>query len=181
MKLTKSLVSVLAGVAAVGLVARAGHASERGCAVGCSAQKMACVKQTRAAKQACVLGCALTGRGGGCVRSCLRTFLEAKEACREDQVDCVRDCVPPPPGPAQRACRGTCGQRLAACVKDVAMRAQSCARNCRTADDRLGCMRTCQSTARADGAGCRADFKACVGSCGGSAEGAFPGPEPASF
>jgi hypothetical protein len=155
-----------------GILLFAGSVSADECRVGCNLQKRDCITTARMVKLACKLDCrtnAAAVERGACARLCVETFRTENDRCRTQQTDCGTTCIPPSPddpSPVDPGCLAACGTTLAACVTGVTTGAKDCARNCRSAPDRLACLEGCVATATTNGEDCKGTFAACVETCG---------------
>lgn len=151
-------------------VLTADGANAQTCASGCGPQLKACVQTARMAKMACILDCrtnAAPGDRGACSRACRDDFRSAQGSCRADLGSCVGGCDAPALSTnSSPSCLGGCGQGLGACAHGVAATGHACVVACRTADDRLGCLKSCAADARSGAAACASDFGSCRASCG---------------
>lgn len=144
----KMMSSVLAFAGLVAVVT-ATPAAAGECRVACTRAKQVCVTAIKQAKAACRQECANARDGGapadafpGCLAGCRDDFASAKTTCKAALVDCRAACLPGGGG-GDPTCADQCGLTGRDCLQTVR-------------DGSLACGSTCQTTAQAAAATCRA-------------------------
>jgi hypothetical protein len=155
------VVCVLAlGRAALG----AGDARAESCLAGCPQAGRACVDTLRTRHTACRHACRTDVPPFArveCQRDCRAALKTSRGSCRDAYGACREACETPAPG----TCSGGCGRQLAACAREVPLATRSCARDCRPAADRAGCLDACADVAGGDVEACASAFDRCIEEC----------------
>ena len=166
-----SVLRFAVGLAMSAVLALHGGALAQTCQSACGLQKKACFMGPRANLTACRLGCrenVAAEELGACLHGCADIFRADREQCRGGVPDCIAACGSPESAAtanAARACLGDCGQNLGVCARGIATEARDCIHDCRSASDRLDCLRTCGATAESGAEGCASAFSLCRADC----------------
>jgi hypothetical protein len=136
------------------------------CTVDCGLHRRACMREGRTALNGCSMLCRDQSDGApACMRSCLSTFVDAKDTCRGALVTCLGACGPQTAPAQPSGCRSGCGATLNGCVRDVQVGGRACTRGCADDPDRQACVAACGLEARGGAARCRTGLQTCLSGC----------------